>query len=52
MSGSCWEALPVVLEWSGDSLGCPGASSGFPIVVGWPFWMSGSGQETILNIRE
>ena len=34
MSGSYWEALPDVREWSEDPPGCPG-------VVGRPSQMSG-----------
>ena len=39
MSGSDREALPVVREWSGGPLGCPGAfrrPSRIPGVVRWP----------------
>ena len=39
------EALPDVLERSGDPPGCPG-------VFGWPYRMSGSGRETLPNVRE
>ena len=38
-------AFPDVREWSGCPLGCPG-------VVGWPSWMSDSGQKAIPDVRE
>ena len=51
MSGSCWvflqdvrEALPVVREWLGGPLGCPG-------VFGRLTRMSESGQEVLPNVR-
>ena len=52
MSGCCWEAIPVVREWSGDPTGCPGAPSGRSLVVGWPSRMSASCLETLLEARE
>ena len=52
MSGSCRvflqdvrEALPVVREWSGGPLGCPG-------VFGRPSWMSGRFREALPDVRE
>ena len=39
------EALPDVWEWSGG----PPEFSG---VVGWPSRLSGSGRETLLDVRE
>ena len=55
MSGSDWEALPDVREWSRGPLGCPGVFvSGLealpdvrvsPEVVGRPYRMSGRVQE-------
>ena len=45
MSGSGWEALPDVREWSVNPPGCPG-------VFGWPYLMSISGRETLPNVRE
>ena len=43
MSGSCWEALQDVREWSE---GPPG----FPGVVGRPSRMSGSGREILPDV--
>ena len=37
-------ALQVVWDWSGDLPGCPR-------VIGRPSWMSGSGGETLPNVR-
>ena len=45
MSGSGWETLQNVPEWS---RGPPG----FPGVVGSSFWMSGSGRETLPDVPE
>ena len=45
MSGSGWETLPDVREWSGGPPRCPG-------VVGRPSQMSGSGREILPNVRE
>ena len=45
MSGSCRETFPNVREWSGIYSRCPGGPTGCPVVVGWPFRMSGSGRE-------
>ena len=45
MSWNGQEALPHVLEWSGNPPECPG-------VVGRPSRMSGSGRETLLDVRE
>ena len=45
MSGSGQEALPNVREWSGGPPGCPG-------VVGMSSQMSGSGQESLSDVRE
>ena len=60
MSGSCWKTLPDVREWSGDPLECLGVVESRPrcpgVVVspsqmsGRPSQMSGSGQETLLNV--
>ena len=62
MSGSCLQALPdvredlpVVREWSGDTLGCPGVvrgPHGCPGVVGRPSRMSGSCRETLPVVQE
>ena len=49
------ESLPNVLEWSGDPPGCPGvvgSLTGCLGVVERQFWMSGSGQEALLDVRE
>ena len=40
-----WEALPDVLKWSGDPLGCPA-------VVGSHCWMYRNAWETLPNVRE
>ena len=45
MSGSGWDALPDVREWSGGPPKCPE-------VVGRPSWMFGSGREDFPDIRE
>ena len=45
MSGSVWEALPDVREWSGGPPKCP-------VVVGRPSQMSGCGREALLIDRE
>ena len=45
MSGSGWEALPDVREWSGGPPGYPG-------VVAKLSRMSVIGRETLLNVRE
>ena len=45
MSGSVWEALPDVREWSDSIPGCPG-------VVGRLSRMTGSGRETLPVVRE
>ena len=45
MSGSIWESLPFVREWSGGHSGCPE-------VLGRPSRMSGSGRETIPDLRK
>ena len=52
MSGSCREALPHILQWSGGSPGYPEVPLGCPGVVGRLFRMSGSGWETLLDVRE
>ena len=44
-SGSGWEALPKVREWSVDPPKGPG-------VVGRPSKSSGSGQEALTKVRE
>ena len=44
MFGRCWENLSDIWEWSRDH-------PGFPVVVGWPFRMSGSGCEALPNVR-
>ena len=58
MSGSGWEAVPDVRElmvgphgWSGVPPGCPGVVGRPSRVVGWPSQMSGSGQETVPDVR-
>ena len=45
MSGSDWEAVPDVREWSGGPPGCPG-------VVKSPSWMSESDRKAHPNVRE
>ena len=55
MSGRGWETLPdvpeglvtfsVVQEWLTDPPGCPR-------VVSWPSRISGSGRETLLDVRQ
>ena len=45
MSGSFWESLSFVREWSGGHSGCPE-------VLGRPSRMSGSGRETIPDFRK
>ena len=45
MSGSGWEALSDVREWSGGPPKCPG-------MVEMPFRMSGSGREALTCSRE
>ena len=65
MSGSGREALPHFRVWSGVHPGCPGVverppdvrslSRGPPVcpdVVGSPSRMSGSGRETLKDVRE
>ena len=62
MSGSCLvslqdvrEALPVVREWSGGPLGCPGVfrrPSRMCGVVGRLTRMSGSGRQVLPDVRE
>ena len=50
-----WEwlgGLPDVREWSGDPPGCAGGSPGFSRVVRRPSWMTGSGLETLPDVRE
>ena len=45
MSESDQDALPNVREWLGCPPECPG-------VVGMPFRMSGSGRESLSDVRE
>ena len=55
MFRSVLDALPDILEWSGDPARCPGVvgrHSGYPIVVRNPSRISGSGQEAIPDVRE
>ena len=44
MFGSSRETLPDVPEWSGGPSGCP-------VLVGLPFRMSGSGQQSLPDVR-
>ena len=60
------EVIPDVREWSGGPRGCPGVYGeaipdvrewlrgppGCPGVVGKPSRMTGSGRETLPNVRE
>ena len=41
----CWESLPDVREWSGDTPGCSG-------MVARPSRMSGSGRVALPDVRE
>ena len=55
MSGSGRASLPDVQEGLGGPsgyLGVVGRPPGCPGVVGRPFRMSGSGRETLLDVRE
>ena len=59
MSGSSWEniqdvreALPNVWKLSRGPLGSPAGPPGCPVVVGWPFRMSGSGWKTLPDVWE
>ena len=45
MSGRYREDLPDIWEWSRDR-------PEFPVVVSWPFRMSGSGRENLLDAQE
>ena len=45
MPGKGWEALSYLQEWSVGPPGCPG-------MVGRPSRISGSGRETLLDVRE
>ena len=47
-----WEALLDVRQLSGVSLECAEGPPNCPGVVGWPFRMSVSGWETLLNVWE
>ena len=47
-----WEAFLDVRQLSGGPPGCAEGPPSCPGVVGWPFWMSVSGRETLLNVRE
>ena len=55
MSGSGWETLPDVREWSGRPPGCPGVL-GRPCRMygsgGSPSRMTGSGWEALPHVRE
>ena len=52
MSGSDWEALPDVREWSRGHPGCPGVVGSALRVVGRPSRMSGCGQEALPVVWE
>ena len=55
ISGSVWEAVPNVQEWSGGRARCPrwsGGPPGCPGVVRRLSRMSGSGRETFPDYRE
>ena len=47
-----WEALLDVRQLSGGPPGCAEGPPSCPGVVGWPFRMSVSGRETLLNVWE
>ena len=46
------EAFHNVREWSGIYPRCPGGTTGYPVVVGWLFRMSGSGREALPDVQE
>ena len=46
------EAFRNVREWSGIYPRCPRGPTGCLVVAGWPFRMSGSGREALLDVRE
>ena len=55
MFGGGRVALPIDREWLGGPPGCPGVvgrPAGCPGVVRRPSRMSGSGRETLLDVRE
>ena len=52
MSGCGLEVLPDVREWSLYPPECLEGPSGCAGVVGWPSWMSGSGPDTIPDVRK
>ena len=52
MSRSVWKALPDNREWSGIIPGCPGAYTGYSVVIGWLFRTFGSRRETLPDVQE
>ena len=52
MSESCQETLQDVWEWLGVPPGCPGVVGSPFQMYGRPSWMSGSGLETLPDLRE
>ena len=51
-SGSGWEALPEVREWSGVPPGGPGVVGRPSCRSGWPIRTSGNGCEALPEVRE
>ena len=50
MSGSDWESILDVREWSGGPPECPGVGGKPSRMFGRPFWMSGSGRVALLDV--